>query len=384
MTKVAVKKEVLNWAIDRSKRTIEDLRGKFPKITEWIEGSNEPTLRQLESLAKATRTPFGFFFLNQPPEIRLPIPYFRTPGGEGLDKPSPDLIETIQLMQQRQSWIKEFWIEEGKERLSIVRSATVSEPPNSIAQRIRDAIGFDESWAARQGTWTKSLKILREAIEAAGIMVVVNGVVGNNTHRKLDVEEFRGFVLVDDYAPLVFINGTDGKAAQMFTLAHELAHVFLGSSAAFDLRRLQPANDPIEKACNSIAAEFLVPASRLREIWPDVRGDDNPFQSLARIFKISSLVAARRALDLRIISQREFFDFYQDYLDSLRLHHKKGERGDFYATQNLKIGKLFARTLLSAVREGRLLYHDAYRLTGLYGHAFERYAESLGFGGHNE
>ncbi|MGB8658391.1 MAG: ImmA/IrrE family metallo-endopeptidase [Candidatus Zixiibacteriota bacterium] len=380
MSRVDVKEEVLLWAVDRSGKTLNDLQGKFPKIKEWATGESQPTLKQLESLAKTTMTPFGFFFLEKPPEERLTIPFFRTLGYGSLNKPSPDLIETIQMMQQRQTWMREFLIDQGTDRLQFVRSVQIGEQPSSVAQRMRRVLGFDERSAAQQPTWTKALMNLREAMEAVGIMVVVNGVVGNNTHRNLDVSEFRGFVLVDEYAPLMFVNGADGKAAQMFTLAHELAHIFFGSSAAFDLRKLQPANDPTEKACNNIAAEFLVPELQLRNIWPSVRESSDHFQALARYFKVSELVAARRALDLHLIGKNDFLEFYQAYLDKVHGVAKRGEGGDFYATQNLRIGKLFASAVVRAVREGKLLYHDAYHLTGLYGRAFEGYSESLGFG----
>lgn len=208
--------------------------------------------------------------------------------------------------------------------------------------------------------------------------MVVNSIVGNNTRRKLDPSEFRGFVLVDDYAPLVFLNGADGKAARMFTLAHELAHVWFGTSAAFDLRELQPADDKIEKGCNRVAAEFLVPEEELRQIWPSVCKEAEPFQALARRFKVSELVVARRALGLEFITRNEFLDFYQDYQTKERFAAQGSEGGDFYATQNLRIGRRFAEAVVCAVREGRLLYKEAYELTGLYGKTFEQYAKSLG------
>ncbi|MBI4266631.1 MAG: ImmA/IrrE family metallo-endopeptidase [Acidobacteria bacterium] len=120
-------------------------------------------------------------------------------------------------------------------------------------------------------TWTAALQTLRDALDAAGVIVVTNGIVGNNTHRKLDPQEFRGFVLVDEYAPLVFVNGADAKAAQMFTLAHECAHLWYGQSAACDLREPQPANDRVEIACNVVAAEFLVAEVELRAQWDRAR-----------------------------------------------------------------------------------------------------------------
>jgi|WetSurMetagenome_2_1015567.scaffolds.fasta_scaffold201493_1 Zn-dependent peptidase ImmA (M78 family) len=379
MSRVAVNESVLSWAVNRSGFTLDGLRGKFPKILQWATGESQPTLRQLESLSKATLTPLGFFFLSEPPEERLPIPLFRTRADESPSRPSPGLLETIQTMQRRQAWMRDFLVEQGQERVPVVRSARPSEPPIPVANRMRDMLGLDEEWAVHQSTWTDALSVLREVMESAGILVATNGIVGNNTHRKLNPNEFRGFVLVDEYAPLVFINGSDGKAAQMFTLAHELAHVAFGSSAAFDLREMQPADDPTERACNRLAAEFLVPESELRQLWPQLRGGREPFQAVARRFKVSILVAARRALDLGLIQREAFLEFYSAYQLEERLSAaRRPEGGDFYASQNVRVGRRFAHAVVRAAREGKLLFSEAYRLTGLYGKAFDRYAASLG------
>jgi len=382
MSRIAVSKKILDWALDRSGLTLADLEGKFPRLRQWVDGQRQPTLRQLELLAKSTMTPLGFLFLKEPPEERLPVPYFRTLGDEASYGPSPDLLETIHTMQRRQDWLREFLVDQGQEALTFVRSARADEPPASVGQRIRMALALDAGWAALQPSWTEALRVLREAMENAGILVVVNSVVGNNTHRKLDTEEFRGFVLMDEYAPLVFVNGADGRAAQMFTLAHELAHVFFGSSAAFDLREMSPANDPTEQACNRVAAEFLVPEQKIRRIWPSIRGDTERFQSIAREFKVSELVAARRALDIGLISKNDFLMFYRDYLtDERRKAARRSEGGDFYATQDLRVGRRFALAVVRAAKEGKILYSEAYRLTGLYGKTFDGYSASLGFGG---
>ena len=383
MSRVAVNEGVLRWAVDRSGLPWNELQRKFPKIQQWVAGGSLPTLRQLESLAKATLTPLGFFFLTEPPEERLPIPYFRTLGGETPSRPSPNLLETVQVMQRRQAWMREILIEQGQEPLPFVRSAQPDEQITSIVRRLRSLLGFDDEWASQQPTWTDALSTLREAIEDVGILVVFNGVVGNNTHRKLDPGEFRGFVLVDEYAPLVFVNGADGKAAQMFTIVHELAHVFFGSSAAFDLREMQPADDPTEQACNRVAAEFLVPERRLRDVWPSIQNDPNHFQTIARQFKVSVLVAARRTLDIGLIQKNVFLDFYRKYQqEERRAAARRPKGGDFFANQNLRVGRRFASEVVRAAGEGQLLYSEAYQLTGLYGKTFDRYAASLRIGRH--
>lgn len=382
MTRVEVNGAVLQWALDRSGKDLSTLRDKFSKLQEWVDGQSKPTLRQLEALARATSTPLGYFFLANPPDERLPIPLFRTQANGHPRRPSPDLLETVQTMERRQGWVREYLVEEGQQALPFVRSAKLGEEPERIAGEMRGVLGLELAWASELPTWSEALKELQRRMETAWILVVVNGIVGNNTRRKLDPEEFRGFVLVDEYAPLVFVNGADAKAAQMFTLAHELAHLWFGTSAAFDLRELEPADDDTERACNRVAAEFLVPARELKESWSSLTQNSDLFQVLARRFKVSELVAARRALDLALIGRSAFLDFYRSYLlDERRKASKASSGGDFYANQNYRIGRRFAETVVRATREGKLLYRDAYQLTGLYGSTFDRYAESLSFRG---
>ncbi len=377
MGRVAISKNVLTWAIERSGVSLGGLEKKFPAIRLWETGEVRPTLRQLESFARATLTPLGFLFLREPPEQVLPIPYFRTITDKPSNEPSPNLIETVQLMQRRQAWLRDYLVEEGNEPLPFIHAASADNRPGEVARRMRESLGFDQDWASRVSTWEVALRMLRAAMEEAGITVVVNGIVGNNTHRKLDTDEFRGFVLVDQYAPLVFVNGADAKAAQMFTLAHELVHIWFGSSAAFDLREMQPAEDRTEQACNAVAAEFLVPQNEFRRIWAHARDFQDSIRAIARHFKVSGIVAARRALDLNLIRRNVFLDFYRSQQDREHRRGSKTAGGDFYATQDLRLSRRFARVIINAAREGKVLYNEAYQLTGLYGKTFERYATSL-------
>lgn len=378
--RVSVSTAVLRWALERSgKQAI--LEKKFPKLPQWLTGEVEPTLRQLEKFAKVTSVPFGYLFLSEPPEERLPIPFFRTLRDDSMPQPSPDFLELVQTMEYRQAWMRDYLIEEGYEPLEFVGSARKVDTPEYVAEQIRSTLGLKKDWAEEQSTWTAALRELQERMEEAGILVVISGVVGNNTHRKLDPEEFRGFVLIDEYAPLVFVNGADSKAAQMFTLAHELAHVWLGQSAAFDLRELQPASDEVERACDQIAAEFLVPAQELKQFWLSIVDESDRFEAVARKFKVSRIVAARRALDLRLITRKEFLEFYREYQKEERKTARYHKGGDFYALQTMRIGRRFAEAVVRAVREGKLFYKEAYRLTGLYGSTFERFAKHLLTGG---
>ncbi len=367
---VDINPDVLQWAIN--KKETGDIKNKFPKIDEWLKGTSKPTMHQLENLAKDVSVPFGYLFLSKPPEEKMPLPHFRTlPNAKS--NISSDLYETIMELKRRQAWMREYLIENGHKPLTFVGSSSKESSIKSIVENIIKTLGINNNWAEKQTNWSTALDFLQQKIEEIGIIVVKSGIVGNNTHRKLDVSEFRGFVLVDEYAPFIFINASDGKAAQMFTIAHELAHLWLGRSASFDLYNLQPANDRIEQICDKVAAEFLVPESPLRIYWNEIKTNPKSdiYQLLATKFKVSEIVCARRLLDVGLINQREFFDFYEDYQRKVRTRPNKQEGGNFYATLNLRLGRRFGEAVIQAVKEGKLLYKEAYRLTGCYGETFD-------------
>jgi Zn-dependent peptidase ImmA (M78 family) len=355
------------------------LLARFPKLGDWTRGERQPTFRQLEQFARATMTPFGAMFLASPPKEELPIPDFRTRNDLPLKRYSPNLLDTIQTMQRRQAWMREWLVDQGTEPLDFVGAATIADSFKSLAQRIRKRLELDAEWAERLANWEDALQTLRRAIERAGIIVFSNGVVGLNNHRPLDPEEFRGFVLCDEIAPVIFVNDADSKSARIFTLAHELVHVWLGKDGVFNLEKMMPAGDSAERFCNRVAAEFLIPAYKLTERWDDASKSDKPFHTIARWFKVSPVVAARRALDLKLITKPEFFHFYEqdraDWLQQKEKDRKKPSGGNFYATQNVRLGRPFSAAVVRAAFEGRMLYEDAFQLTGMKGETFHRYAE---------
>jgi len=378
MARVAVKPELLRWARERVGRSVEDLSGRFKKLAEWEEGALQPTLKQLEEFAKATYVPFGYFFLPEPPKEHIPIPDLRTIRNEGISQPSPDLLDTIYAMQRRQAWLREELIECESEPLDFVGSARLTDDPQSIGREMRRVINLEDGWAEDVRTWQQAVGELRRAIEQLGVMAVINGVVGNNTHRRLDVGEFRGFALSDEYAPLIFVNGRDAKSAQMFTLIHELAHIWLGESALTDAGLVSKSSQTIESWCDQAAAEFLVPARELKALWHEVRHEAAPFEIIARRFKVSPIVAGRRALDLRLVGRESFFSFYEEYIGREHQRRSAVGGGDFYNNQNTRVGEMFAVQVIRAAKEGRVSFKEAYDLTGLRGGAFQEYAYRLG------
>jgi len=324
--------------------------------------------------------PIGYLFLPEPPEERLPIPDFRTVAGTEQRLLNAAALAAIYTMQQRQAWLRETLLDGEADPLEFVGSARLGDAPEAVGREMRRIIGFGDGWAAEVRTWQEAVSRLRQAVEHLGVMAVINGVVGNNTHRKLDVQEFRGFALCDTHAPLIFVNGADAKSAQMFTLAHELAHVWLGSEGVSGFEDLFPGGSRVEDFCDKVAAEFLVPERELKSCWSEVKRTERPFENLARRFKVSPIVAGRRAMDLQLIDREAFFTFYRRYTADERRRSKGAGGGDFYNNQNTRVGALFATQVIRAAIEARVGFKVAYDLTGLRGGAFQEYAQRLGFG----
>lgn len=366
MNRVPVEPALLRWAIARAGLEDEDLRKKFPKLEAWELGEKRPTLKQLEKFAKATRVSVGHLFLDEPPVEEIPIPDLRTVGNRRVEDPSPDLLDTIYLCQHRQEWYRRYALSEGDGPRSFVGSAGTGDSVKQTAAAMRGTLGFDsDSVRACRGR-ADAFRMFVGLAEAAGVLVMRSGIVGGNTHRRLDPKEFRGFSLSDASAPLVFINGQDGKAAQMFTLAHELAHIWLGQSAVSDAAPELESSHDVEIWCNRVAAEFLVPEDELPEVLPirKLSGRESR-QEIARRFKVSTLVVLRRLLDAGFISNGDFRRACREEVERRPTKDGGKSGGDFYKTQPARVSRRFACALVISTLEGRTLYRDAFNLLGI-------------------
>jgi len=380
MTRVQVAPALLNWACERAGFTIGELAHRIPQLPAWERGDSQPTLKQLEGFAKATHAPLGFLFLQEPPVETVPIPDFRTVANAQVRRPSPDLLDTLYICQQRQGWYKDFERAMGGKPLAFVGSVTIGQGAVRNAARIRHALGFDVEERKRIPTWTDALRGFIEQADDMGVLVMVSGVVGSNNRRKLDPQEFRGFALSDSVAPLVFINGADTKAAQMFTLAHELVHIWLGQSALSDAQAAMLPDHEVERWCNQVAAELLVPLDLLRAEYDRRAELRDETDRLARRFKVSTLVILRRIHDAGGLTRGAYWTAYDEELARLRAL-PKGNGGNFYLTLGARASKRFARALVVSTLEGRSSFTEAFRLLGFKKMStFEDLGRSLGLG----
>ena len=349
-------------------------------LAAWEQGARQPTLKQLQSFAQATHTPVGLLFLAEPPDEPVPIPDYRTMGDVRVRRPTADLLDTIYLCQQRQEWYRDFARVTREDPVRLVGSLSLDMDVVEAAAAMRDALGFDV--ASRGATWGEALRSLVDRAEGAGVLVMVSGVVGSNTHRLLDPQEFRGFALVDRLAPLVFVNGADTKAAQIFTLAHELAHIWLGETALSSADLLQPSPLPLEAWCNRVAAEFLVPLDAIAGAYRADAERTAELERLARRFEVSTLVVLRRLRDAGHLDAAGYRAAYQAEPERiLEVLESRGNAGggNFYNTQPARVSKRFARAVVASTLEGQTLRRDAFQMLGFKkASTFDELADRLG------
>lgn len=369
MIRVEVRPELLRWSRERAGLEIDQLHDKFPRYREWEEGATRPTLNQLEQLAKITHTAVGYFFLTKPPDESLPIPDFRTIGSSPLGHPTPNLLDTIYLCQRRQDWYREFVREEREHPVAFGKTnlASNAEDIEKVAEEIRSVLDLDLDERRAFGSWTEALRHFIDKARESGPLVMVSGIVGLNTRRKLDPIEFRGFALADDLAPLVFVNGADTKAAQMFTLAHELAHLWRGVSALSNVGpdSLPTSHRKTENWCNRVAAELLVPLSVMRKEYRPGEDLNAALARLARRFKVSTLVILRRIFDIGELSTPAFRRTYEIELNRLKSFPKaQGGGGNFYQALYRRADKRFVRAVVASALEGKTSFTESIRLLG--------------------
>lgn len=377
---IAINPELLTWARERAGLDQFDLAHRFPKLPEWEWGEAQPTLRQLEDFAHAVHVPIGYLFLPQPVQESLPIPDFRTLADRVVTRPSPNLLDTLYLCQQRQEWYRDHARRHALPALEFVGSARVGDEPVTVAEAMRATLRLTLEERQQQPNWSEALRAFQNLAEEAGVLVMASGIVGSNSHRKLDVEEFRGFALADEFAPLVFLNGADSKAAQMFTLAHELAHLWLGTSGVSDTEAGRLPGHDTERWCNAVAAELLMPLAATRAAHQPEQPLPEEIQRLARRFKVSTLVALRRLFDAGFIDEATLWQNYREELARIRaIDQRTGSGGDFYRTLGARTGKRFARAVLASTLEGQTLFQDAFRMLGVKKSAtFYQAARELG------
>ncbi|CAM4101220.1 XRE family transcriptional regulator [Vibrio neonatus] len=365
---------IVTWARHRAGLSEDSLARKLnvknvKKVIEWESGESRPTFKQAQNIANITSIPFGYLFLPEPPQEELPIPDLRTVANRHVDEVSVDMKEIIKQVMLKQEWYRDYLIKLEEPRLPFIGKYNVNDSVFDVAQDIRDTLGVP---LPQKGSWEEYHRTLIKGAEQARILVMRSGIVGNNTHRKLQVSEFRGFAISDDIAPVIFINSSDAPTARLFTLIHELAHLWIGSSGISDLEHSHAEE---EKFCNAVAGEFLVPQEAFHRIWNPELGLVTNLTEINRQLHVSKLAAAKRALDCRVIDAETYWKYYRAELNAFR--NQKGGKGDFNINAGAKNSKLLSSAVVAEALSGRMLLRDASNLLGIKPNNIKTYARKL-------
>jgi Zn-dependent peptidase ImmA (M78 family) len=371
--------QLVTWAIKRSGLDYpaieEKLKVDQTEIVEWEKGRTHPTFAKATGLADVLHIPFGYFFLSNPPDTDIPLPDLRTLTGRPR-KPSPNFLEVLYGVLTKQEWYREYAREQGAKKLRFVSSIDQKAGVQAVAAKIRNTLSVNSELREVAHDWDKYLALLIAQAELAGILVMRSGLVGNDTRRKLSADEFQGFSITDDLAPLIFINGQDFKRAQVFTLAHELAHIWIGESGI-----CYSAEAPVgrggrnlETFCDAVAAEVLVPKTEFVAEW-DSQQDELPIAKLARRFWVSTFVILRRAHETEKITRTQFHDLLKQESARRRGVKRGGGGGDYYGPVISRHSSRLSKAVIRDVYEGGTLIRDGARLLDLKPQTFTKLME---------
>lgn len=369
--------DILTWARERAQLSVSALASKLKvpeaRIDAWERGEKQPTFKQAQTFAARTHIPFGYLYLRQPPEETLPLPDLRIVDGRTPKRVSPELIEMAQIVLRRKEWFADYLRDQGIERNPHVGRFTADSNIMEVVDNMRRVLGVPAY--PERGNWEDYYRGLIRKIEDAGILVMRQGFIRHHS-RPLSVQEFRGFAISDPLAPVIFINQADAPVARLFTLIHELAHVWIGKSGVSDASPETHRKEEI--FCNAVAAEFLVPKAEFLSHWQDSENWKDNLPALEAHFRVSTWVIARRALTLGKISRSD----YHNYVDELQRQYQNREKSaggpTYYRTQKAQISERFSRALVSEALSGRVMLRDAGNLLNMKPNRITNYAKELG------
>ena len=377
MSTAHINPQMLTWARERLGFSVPEFAKKIAqkedKLAAWEDQTAKPTFKQAINFAKKAHIPFTYLFLREPPVEEPLLADLRTVGSRDLGPYSAELNDTIKLMQGRQFWYREFLLAEGASKLDFVNSFQNNLNVTELVEAMHNQLGL--STLKRRGNWEDYYRSLINKIEEVGVLVMRQSFLGHHT-RPLRVEEFRGFALVDEYAPLIFINHADAPGPRLFTLMHELAHLWIGVSGVSDLNT--NAEKESERVCNAVAAELLVPETEFKKSWvTDLEDWQEQLPSLAAHFYVSQWVIARRALTFGYIDLSSYQQFINAEKNAFQSREKQAGGPSYYLTKKSQMSQSFAQALVNDALNGNTPLREAASLMQIKPANLTKFAKEL-------
>lgn len=376
---------LLTWARSKAKLSLDQMAHKFvpgERIIAWEKGELVPTFPQAEAFAKKCRVPLLTLFLTEPPKEEIPLTDLRTVKDASRKKLSANFREVINDAIVRQDWYREEFPNASPRILA--KRFTLDSAAVEVAEYVRKTLWINNDLLAECKDWKEYLEKLAQNAEASGILVLRSGVVRNDTKRKLSIDEFRGFALIDDVAPLIFINTNDTTTAQIFTLVHELVHICIGTEGISNpdpTKAIEGVRNRTEAFCNKVAAEVLVPEQKFLRDWQSGNSIPLNLKRIVKFYKISNMVTLRRAFDLGKIPRDYFFKSVKtDYARFLKLKQKEDDSKhsggpELFLLFPNRNSRKFTDSVFVSLQGGKIAYTEAARMLGLTVPTLETFAK---------
>lgn len=379
---IKISEKVLNWIYDKY---ADKLGAAYKNFMLWLGGKKEPTVKQAIDLFNKLNLPIRYMFLNDSPKEELKLVEFRTINSKELINPSRELVDVYNNMLEIKNWMVDYSKTNELEPLGFVGCCNGITDKHAIANRIMQEMNMSFNDLNKNSDARNLFNFIRKKCEDIGIIVMMNGIYGSNTHRKLNIYEFRAFALVDEYAPLIFINSVDSFNARLFSLLHEIVHIFIGTADLYNLLEYNSFGvSKTEILCNAVAAEILIPDQYIKNEFEKIKNLNKDKYSvisgLKAIFKGSEYVIIRKLLDNRLITKPDYDELISNYKQKYieQLNNKKSAKGGNYnVTLKSRIDSRLAIALNSSAENGAISYVDVYRMTYTNSSTFDKLIKNI-------
>lgn len=354
ISKLRINGDILLSYIEGSSLSLDDMKEKIKDVDQFISGEKMPTFNQLVKIASLIHVPAGLLTLQKQMNLNVQRLAFRTIDSGRVQKISPELRDTITEMQDKQAFLHD----QVDDSLGFIGSLKIDNDHMAASESVRSLLHLPLFHQSESGN--NPLRYFRDKINICGVFIFFNGKVLDNTHRPPNLDEFRGFALNDSKAPIIFINQRDHTNAQLFTLIHELVHIFIGDegiSQASDIRDF--SHNRTEAYINKITAEVLVPAALISV------EENLDIQYLASKYKVSRYVIVRRLFDLNKITHQQYNDYVRAFQSGPEREPRINNGGNYHNNLKFRMDTRFFQHVNNAVLKDMITYSEAFSLVGV-------------------
>lgn len=380
----------MKWARKTSHLELDEIPKSIispPRLLSIEEGRALPTFSELQKLSKKYDRSLGILLGDSIPEDDyIALPFFRKS-----DKTEYDSALTMYIrdIQDKQDWARNYLISEGGMPLDFIGTVRISDDITYTAQTIKRVLSFPEYTQFTDNK--KYLKAITQAIEEHNIFISITG--SNQSNKSISLEQAQGFAISDDFAPFIFVNTKNTTNAKIFTLVHEIVHLFINQSGIsenpLNYRTPDCPEDIIENFCNDVAGEILLPSVSFKNEFSKLSAPlSECINSLSKTFLVSELAVCVKLWRLRMITFNDYTIQYSEIKEKIeyylieknkKLSQQKG--GDYYNNIRLKNGSLLSSLVYTAYRHGDILARDLGTILNVKVGNIDHYFSSISYAG---